>query len=126
MLFVLILALHWIQAELVLMLLFCGCFCCWQIVVALDPDEYKEYLDVAQNRSKERRYVFDAAFDVANSNEELYQQTVAPLIDGVFKVCFTNHCRTTKLLKTYTHPRHSMLGLIICVYNLAIVNMRCD
>lgn len=40
-----------------------------QIVVVLDPDVAKEYLDKVQGRSKEKQYAFDMAFDYTNSNE---------------------------------------------------------
>jgi hypothetical protein len=34
-----------------------------KIVVVLDPDEAKDYLDQVQNRTKEKRYTFDVAYD---------------------------------------------------------------
>lgn len=34
-----------------------------KIVVVLDPDEIKDYLDQVQNRTKEKKYTFDVAFD---------------------------------------------------------------
>lgn len=34
-----------------------------KIVVVLDPDEIKDYLDQVQNRTKEKRYTFDVAYD---------------------------------------------------------------
>lgn len=34
-----------------------------KIVVILDPDEVKDYLDQVQNRTKEKKYTFDVAFD---------------------------------------------------------------
>jgi hypothetical protein len=40
-----------------------------QVVVVLDPDIAKEYLDKVQGRSKEKQYAFDMAFDYTNSNE---------------------------------------------------------
>jgi kinesin family protein 18/19 len=33
-----------------------------KVVVVLDPDEAKDYLDQVQNRTKEKRYTFDAAY----------------------------------------------------------------
>ena len=36
-------------------------------------------------RKKERRYVFDAAFDGDASNETVYRETVAPLVRGVLR-----------------------------------------
>lgn len=34
-----------------------------KIVVVLDPDEIKDYLDQVQNRTKEKKYTFDVAYD---------------------------------------------------------------
>lgn len=34
-----------------------------KIVVILDPDEVKDYLDQVQNRTKEKKYTFDVAYD---------------------------------------------------------------
>eukprot|EP00878_Enallax_costatus_P035211 GHUV01039216.1.p1 GENE.GHUV01039216.1~~GHUV01039216.1.p1 ORF type:complete len:132 (+),score=39.53 GHUV01039216.1:428-823(+) len=41
-----------------------------KIVVILDPDEVKDYLDQVQNRTKEKKYTFDVAYDtkVCNSS----------------------------------------------------------
>jgi len=41
----------------------------WQVVVVLDPDLSKEYLDRVQNRSKEKKYAFDVAFGPESTNE---------------------------------------------------------
>jgi kinesin family protein 18/19 len=43
----------------------------WQVVVVLDPDLSKEYLDRVQNRSKEKKYAFDVAFGPESTNEVL-------------------------------------------------------
>ncbi|GAQ83814.1 Kinesin-like protein [Klebsormidium nitens] len=56
-----------------------------KIVVVLDPDIAKEYLDKVQGRSKEKQYAFDLAFDYTNSNEVVYQRTVGTLVPNVVK-----------------------------------------
>lgn len=40
-----------------------------QVVVVLDPDIHKDYLDRVQNRSKEKKYVFDIAFGPDATNQ---------------------------------------------------------
>jgi hypothetical protein len=40
-----------------------------KVVVVLDPDLSKEYLDRVQNRSKEKKYAFDVAFGPESTNE---------------------------------------------------------
>lgn len=51
--------------ELLLVVLL---FCLGQVVVVLDPDVSKEYLDRVQNRSKEKKYAFDIAFGAESTN----------------------------------------------------------
>jgi kinesin family protein 18/19 len=46
------------------------CSCC-QVVVVLDPDVSKEYLDRVQGRSKEKKYAYDIAFGAESTNEVL-------------------------------------------------------
>lgn len=54
-----------------------------KVVVVLDPDVSKEYLDRIQNRTKEKRYAFDFAFGAESKNRDVYAATIAPMIDGV-------------------------------------------
>jgi kinesin family protein 18/19 len=42
-----------------------------QVVVVLDPDVSKEYLDRVQGRSKEKKYAYDVAFGAEATNEVL-------------------------------------------------------
>jgi hypothetical protein len=39
-----------------------------QVVVVLDPDTNKDYLDRVQNRSKEKKYAYDVAFGAEAKN----------------------------------------------------------
>lgn len=43
----------------------------------------KAYLDAKQNRSKERQFVFDVAFDENATNAKVYRASVAHLVEGV-------------------------------------------
>jgi hypothetical protein len=54
-----------------------------KMVVVLDPDEEKGYLDRAAHRSKERRYTFDVAFGKTANNRDVYEATAKDLIGGV-------------------------------------------
>jgi kinesin family protein 18/19 len=42
-----------------------------KVVVVLDPDVSKEYLDRVQGRSKEKKYAYDIAFGAESTNEVL-------------------------------------------------------
>jgi kinesin family protein 18/19 len=57
----------------------------WQVVVVLDPDLSKEYLDRVQNRSKEKKYAFDVAFGPESTNEDVYNATVSSMVEGVVR-----------------------------------------
>ncbi|XWS45073.1 hypothetical protein CRYUN_Cryun15aG0105300 [Craigia yunnanensis] len=52
-------------------------------VVVLDPDLSKEYLDRIQNRTKEKKYCFDHAFDPQCTNLDTYQKCISTNISGV-------------------------------------------
>ncbi|KAL2642170.1 hypothetical protein R1flu_009757 [Riccia fluitans] len=54
-----------------------------KVVVVLDPDTNKEYLDRVQGRSKEKRYAFDIAFDGNATNKDVYEITVSNMVEGV-------------------------------------------
>ena len=56
-----------------------------KVVVVLDPDVSKDYLDVVQGRTKEKKYAFDVAFGIEAKNRDLYDATVAPLIPGLLQ-----------------------------------------
>ncbi|KAL9241674.1 hypothetical protein vseg_015756 [Gypsophila vaccaria] len=52
-------------------------------VVVLEPELSKDYLNLLQNRNKERRYSFDYAFGPNCSNLDLYSKVVSSTIAGV-------------------------------------------
>ena len=54
-----------------------------RMIVVLDPDDEKNYLDQQQHRSKERRYTFDRAFGKIATNRDVYNATAKSLIEGV-------------------------------------------
>jgi kinesin family protein 18/19 len=56
-----------------------------KVVVVLDPDLSKEYLDRVQNRSKEKKYAFDVAFSPESTNEDVYNATVSSMVEGVVR-----------------------------------------
>ncbi|CAM6024935.1 unnamed protein product [Sphagnum balticum] len=56
-----------------------------KVVVVLDPDLSKEYLDRVQNRSKEKKYAFDVAFGPESTNEDVYNATVSSMVEGVVR-----------------------------------------
>ncbi|GAX81643.1 hypothetical protein CEUSTIGMA_g9071.t1 [Chlamydomonas eustigma] len=54
-----------------------------KVVLVLDPDESKDYLDQVQNRTKEKRYTFDVAFGPTATNLDVYNGTIRDLVVGV-------------------------------------------
>ncbi|KAK9749682.1 hypothetical protein RND81_02G143200 [Saponaria officinalis] len=52
-------------------------------VVVLEPELAKDYLNLLQNRNKERRYSFDYAFGPNCSNLDLYRRVASSTISGV-------------------------------------------
>jgi len=55
-----------------------------KVVIVRDPDEgHKDYLDVKQNRTKEKQFTFDKAFGVACTNRDVYDGTVKNLVHNV-------------------------------------------
>eukprot|EP00878_Enallax_costatus_P036858 GHUV01041431.1.p1 GENE.GHUV01041431.1~~GHUV01041431.1.p1 ORF type:complete len:631 (+),score=211.73 GHUV01041431.1:428-2320(+) len=54
-----------------------------KIVVILDPDEVKDYLDQVQNRTKEKKYTFDVAYDTKARNNDVYAGSIQELAAGV-------------------------------------------
>lgn len=58
-----------------------------QTVVVLDPDLSKDYLDLIQNRTKERRYTFDHVYAPGCSNSVCKSVVCSALICNCL-VCF--------------------------------------
>ncbi|BBN02137.1 kinesin family member 19 [Marchantia polymorpha subsp. ruderalis] len=56
-----------------------------KVVVVLDPDTQKEYLDRVQGRSKEKKYAFDIAFGASATNQDVYRITVGSMVEGVVR-----------------------------------------
>ncbi|KXZ53067.1 hypothetical protein GPECTOR_8g60 [Gonium pectorale] len=56
-----------------------------RVVLVLDPDDTKDYLDQVQNRTKEKRFTFDIAFGPGCTNRDVYNGTVRDLIGGVLE-----------------------------------------
>ncbi|KAM0975983.1 hypothetical protein EV1_018718 [Malus domestica] len=52
-------------------------------VLVLDPDLSKDYLERIQNRTKEKKYCFDHAFDPVSSNLDVYTKCISSVISGV-------------------------------------------
>lgn len=52
-------------------------------VLVLDPDLSKDYLDRMQNRTKEKKYMFDYAFGPNSKNLDVYETSIASTIAGV-------------------------------------------
>ncbi|CRG93363.1 kinesin-8, putative [Plasmodium gallinaceum] len=55
-----------------------------KMVVLLDPSDNSDNV-LRQNRSREKKYVFDYAFDENSSQEDVYNNSVKCLIDAVIK-----------------------------------------
>eukprot|EP01018_Ginkgo_biloba_P002785 Gb_10693 [translate_table: standard] len=56
-----------------------------KVVVVLDPDVSKEYLDRVQNRSKQKRYAFDFAFGPQATNRDVYGTMISSMLAGVLQ-----------------------------------------
>ncbi|KAI5325078.1 PREDICTED: kinesin [Prunus dulcis] len=52
-------------------------------VLVLDPDLSKDYLERIQNRTKEKKYCFDHAFDPGCTNLDVYTKCILSVISGV-------------------------------------------
>ncbi|XP_047315459.1 kinesin-like protein KIN-8B [Impatiens glandulifera] len=52
-------------------------------VLVLDPDLSKDYLDVIQNRTKQRQYTFDHSFGPKSRNSDVYKRSVSSIVSGV-------------------------------------------
>jgi kinesin family protein 18/19 len=75
-----------------------------KIVVMLDPGRKNEHDPVGRNRSREKKYAFDHAFDFEDDTETVYNHTTRGLIYGVLNgfnaTVFAYGC--TGAGKTYT------------------------
>ncbi|XP_066366838.1 kinesin-like protein KIN-8B isoform X2 [Miscanthus floridulus] len=84
-------------------------------VVVLDPDLSKDYLDLIQNRTKERRYTFDHVYAPGCSNSDVYKNissTIAGVVQGLNATVFAYG--STGSGKTYTMVgTHSDPGLMV-------------
>ncbi|CAD6214816.1 unnamed protein product [Miscanthus lutarioriparius] len=80
-------------------------------VVVLDPDLSKDYLDLIQNRTKERRYTFDHVYAPGCSNSDVYKNissTIAGVVQGlnatVFAYGSTGSGKTYTMIGTHSDP----------------------
>ncbi|KAF0928900.1 hypothetical protein E2562_010750 [Oryza meyeriana var. granulata] len=84
-------------------------------VVVLDPDLSKDYLELIQNRTKERRYSFDHVYAPGCSNADVYKNissTIAGVVQGLNATVFAYG--STGSGKTYTMVgTHSDPGLMV-------------
>ncbi|KAL5210172.1 hypothetical protein ABZP36_005795 [Zizania latifolia] len=84
-------------------------------VVVLDPDLSKDYLELIQNRTKERRYSFDHVYAPGCSNADVYRNissTIAGVVQGLNATVFAYG--STGSGKTYTMVgTHSDPGLMV-------------
>ncbi|KAJ1701727.1 hypothetical protein LUZ63_001506 [Rhynchospora breviuscula] len=87
-------------------------------VVVLDPDLSKDYLEIIQNRTKERRYSFDHVYAPGCSNADVYRNissTIAGVIQGlnatVFAYGSTGSGKTYTMVGTSKDPGLMVLSL---------------
>ncbi|KAJ4759957.1 Kinesin-like protein [Rhynchospora pubera] len=87
-------------------------------VVVLDPDLSKDYLEIIQNRTKERRYSFDHVYAPGCSNVDVYRNissTIAGVIQGlnatVFAYGSTGSGKTYTMVGTTKDPGLMVLSL---------------
>ncbi|GJN23159.1 hypothetical protein PR202_gb10783 [Eleusine coracana subsp. coracana] len=88
-------------------------------VVVLDPDLSKDYLDLIQNRTKERSYTFDHVYAPGCSNADVYKNissTIAGVVHGLNATVFAYG--STGSGKTYTMVgTHSDPGLMVLSFH---------
>mmetsp|Transcript_9505 Transcript_9505/g.27171 ORF Transcript_9505/g.27171 Transcript_9505/m.27171 type:complete len:980 (+) Transcript_9505:572-3511(+) len=90
-----------------------------RMVVVLDPDEQKDYLDQVQGRTKEKKYTFDVAFGTASRNCDVYDGTIRELVLGcmnglnvtVFAYGATGSGKTYTMVGTKSDPGLMVLSL---------------
>ncbi|CAL9093544.1 unnamed protein product [Musa textilis] len=87
-------------------------------LTVLDPDLSKDYLDLIQNRTKERRYSFDHVFGPGCTNADVYRNissTIAGVIQGlnatVFAYGSTGSGKTYTMVGTPKDPGLMVLSL---------------
>jgi len=90
-----------------------------QVVIVLDPDEQKDYLDKVQGRTKEKQYTFDRAFGTEAKNCDVYDGTIRELVHGcmnglnvtVFAYGATGSGKTYTMVGTTHDPGLMVLSL---------------
>jgi kinesin family protein 18/19 len=88
-----------------------------KVVIVTDEKDDKDVLRV--NRSREKRYAFDHAFDVHTTQEQIFQHTTKHLIDGflngfnatVFAYGATGTGKTYTMVGTPTSPGNMVLTM---------------
>ncbi|WOL19585.1 kinesin-like protein KIN-8B [Canna indica] len=87
-------------------------------LIVLDPDLSKDYLDLIQNRTKEKRYSFDHVFGPGCTNSDVYRNissTIAGVIQGlnatVFAYGSTGSGKTYTMVGTRKDPGLMVLSL---------------
>ncbi|KAM0924929.1 hypothetical protein ACQ4PT_004805 [Festuca glaucescens] len=97
-------------------------------VAVLDPDLSKGYLDLIQNRTKERRYSFDHVFAPGCSNTDVYKNissTVLGVIQGLNVTVFAYG--STGSGKTYTMVgSHNDPGLMVLSFRTIFDQIKKD
>ncbi|KAK8444043.1 hypothetical protein SEVIR_9G072200v4 [Setaria viridis] len=97
-------------------------------VVVLDPDLSKDYLDLIQNRTKERRYTFDHVYAPGCSNSDVYKNissTIAGVVQGLNATVFAYG--STGSGKTYTMVgTHSDPGLMVLSFRTIFELIKMD
>ncbi|XP_058069556.1 kinesin-like protein KIN-8B isoform X2 [Magnolia sinica] len=88
-------------------------------ITVLDPDREKDYLNRIQNRTKERRYLFDHAFGPECTNMDVYRKSISSTIAGViqglnatvFAYGSTGSGKTYTMVGTHDDPGLMVLSL---------------
>ncbi|THU74943.1 hypothetical protein C4D60_Mb04t38710 [Musa balbisiana] len=87
-------------------------------LTVLDPDLSKDYLELIQNRTKERRYCFDHVFGPGCTNADVYRNvssTIAGVVQGlnatVFAYGSTGSGKTYTMVGTRKDPGLMVLSL---------------
>jgi hypothetical protein len=79
-----------------------------QTVVVLDPDLSKDYLDLIQNRTKERRYTFDHVYAPGCSNSVCDSEVWSALISNCL-ACFRHWAQSLRCSKHSIRNLHLSL-----------------
>eukprot|EP00240_Pyramimonas_obovata_P003097 CAMPEP_0118942516 /NCGR_PEP_ID=MMETSP1169-20130426/36328_1 /TAXON_ID=36882 /ORGANISM="Pyramimonas obovata, Strain CCMP722" /LENGTH=667 /DNA_ID=CAMNT_0006887545 /DNA_START=398 /DNA_END=2398 /DNA_ORIENTATION=- len=80
-----------------------------RMVIVLDPDQSKSYLDEVQGRTKEKKYTFDRVFGKHCTNTDVFKGTVEPILVDV-----VNGISTTVIAygATGSGKTHTMVGTL--------------